>query len=145
MSMLSRVGLAFAVVFLLVSSVSARNPEKALREETRLEFVNTPLLAVLSFLADKHDVQITMDVRADVNQAIAVPDSTGPLGELLTKLLTPLGLKYRTDAQAITVEPIDPPAYFLKFWEKQNEERKALRLSPMPKPGTTRELLQPKR
>jgi len=130
----SRPGLALAIVLLLFSSVSGHETDKVLLEETRLDFVQTPLLAVLSFVADRHDVQITIDVRTDVNQAITLRDSTGSLGELLKKLLTPLGLRYRTDAQAITVEPIDPPAYFLKFWEKQNEERKILGLSPMPKP-----------
>jgi len=72
---------AFAIVVFLISSVSARAPKEALLEETRLEFVETPMLDILSFLSDTHDVQITIDVRTDVNQAITLTKTTGPLGE----------------------------------------------------------------
>jgi hypothetical protein len=112
----------FAIIFLLVSSVSARDPEKALLRDVRLEVIHVPLIQVLTFLSDQHDVQITIDVRTDVNEPITRDIKGITLGKSLTSILTPLGLKYRTDARAITVEPIDPRAYAARMREKR--ERK---------------------
>jgi hypothetical protein len=81
-----------------------------------------------------HRIQITVDVMTDVNEGITL-EARGPLGELLTKVLTPLGLKYRTDARAITVEPIDLKAYRSRIHEKQINEIKARNLGPKLKPG----------
>jgi hypothetical protein len=113
---------------------AARDPEKTLLEESRLDFIQTPLIQVLGFLSDMHRIQITVDVMTDVNEGITL-EARGPLGELLTKVLTPLGLKYRTDARAITVEPIDLKAYRSRIHEKQINEIKARNLGPKLKPG----------
>jgi hypothetical protein len=134
MDTVGRLGFAFGIVILSISSLSAREPEKVLLEETRLDFIQTPLIQVLAFLSDVHQVQITVDVKTDVNEGLTL-ESRGPLGELLTKVLTPLGLKYRTDAQAITVEPIDPKAYAALMREKRKGETKAKGLGPKLKPG----------
>ena len=117
-----RLGLSIAVIVLSVSSISAREPEKVLLENTRLEFIRTPLIQVLSFLSDQHDVQITIDVTTDVNECITRNIKGIPLGPSLESILTPLGLKYRADSRAITVEPIDPKAYFAR--SGRSESRK---------------------
>jgi hypothetical protein len=134
MCLICRLGFAFGIVILSVSSLSARDPEKVLLEESRFEFIQVPLIQVLGFLSDTHKVQITIDVKTDVDEGITLEEK-GPLGSLLTKILTPLGLKYRSDPRAITVEPIDPKAYSARIWEKRKEEIKAKNLGPKPKPG----------
>lgn len=93
-----------------------------------------PLLQVLSFVSDQHDVQIAVDVRATrLNGPIPLTEGRGALGELLTKALPPIALKYRADAHAIIVEPIDARAYSLRALDKLNEERKAKGLPVIPK------------
>lgn len=127
-----RLGLAVTIVGLSVSSISARDPEKVLLEETRLEFIRTPLIQVLSFLSDQHDVQIAIDVRTDVNEGITRNIKGIPLGPSLESILTPLGLKYRADSRAIIVEPIDPKAYFARVREKRKQEMKVRAEIPKP-------------
>jgi len=122
------------MVVLSASGLSARDPEKVLLEETRFDFIQTPLIQVLSFLSDQHKVQITIDVKTDVNEGVTL-EGRGSLGPLLTKILAPLGLKYRTDDRAITVESIDPAAYFARIWEKRKQEIGAKSLGSRLKPG----------
>ena len=60
-----RRGFALPMLALSVSSVSAREPDEVLLEETRLDFIQTPLIQVLAFLSEMHRVQITVDVTTE--------------------------------------------------------------------------------
>jgi hypothetical protein len=135
MSTLAKLSLAVAIVVVASTSNAAdREPKQVLLEQSRFEFIEVPLLQVLSFLSDQHDIQIAVDVRATrLNEPITLTEGRGALGELLTKVLTPIALKYRTDAHAIIVEPIVAQAYSVRVLDRLNEERQAKGLPVIPK------------
>jgi len=84
----------------------------ALREETQLEFPQTPLRDAVQFLADLHDINIVIDEQEATDAGVNVDDNvdivlTGiRLGDALNLLLKPYGLTYVTanDVLMVTTE-----------------------------------------
>jgi hypothetical protein len=142
MSTLAKLGLVIAIVVVASTSNAAdREPKQVLVEQSHFEFIQVPMLEVLAYVSDSHDVQVAVEVRAArLNEPITLTQGTGVLGELLTKALATISLKYRTDAHAIIVEPMDAQTYSVRVWDKVNEVRKAKGLPMLPKPSrpTTR-------
>lgn len=72
----------------------------ALRQETRMEFPNTPLRDALQFLADMHDVNVIIDEQGLTDAGVDIDDNVDivlsgiPLSEGLNILLEPYKLTY---------------------------------------------------
>jgi len=90
----------YASVDLSESGPAERKIRTALEEETKVEFVETPLQDVLDFLRDQHDIEIQLDSKALDDDAIAqdTPISMDIKGislrSALRLMLEPLNLTY---------------------------------------------------
>lgn len=88
----------------------------ALRQETRLEFPNTPLRDALQFLADMHDVNVIIDEQGLTDAGVDIDDNVDivlsgiPLSEGLNILLEPYKLTYVRANDVLQVTTADRAA-----------------------------------